>query len=500
MSSVVRANGTDLATTFVNAGQLSAQIPASMLVSSGLIGVTVINGGATSDFKVFSVLSLTLPTVSGVVPWGLAPGTTTSGFLVGSNLLGASTASTTGTGVSVSVGSGGTTKNVRVTITVAPSAPLGERKVFVTTPAGTGGPTATPSNFVVAYGGSWSLTQPIQKERNGMSAIRLPDGKVLLAGGSGNTAEVFDPNLGTWTLTNPMAGSRSSQTATLLPNGRVLVAAGLDITHQPSTTVSTSEIYDYTNSSWTSTGSLNQARYAHTATLLNDGRVLVAGGFSNTSLTALNSAEIYDPATSSWTPTGNLNVARSIHTATLLPNGKVLVSGGSIGSSTYLSSCEIFDPVTGVWTTAGSLNTARTYHDALLLPTGQVLIAGGDGPNSFSSEIYNPVMDSWSFAGSMAYGHTYAKMNLLPDGKVLLIAASGSSFSIVNAERWDPATQLWSLVPPSFVSHILHSATMLADGRILVAGGSDQGGIGGRVSEVFIPFVQKRRGQVVSSN
>jgi N-acetylneuraminic acid mutarotase len=121
---------------------------------------------------------------------------------------------------------------------------------------------------------------------------------------------------------------------------------------------------------WSQTGDLNFAREYHTATLLPNGKVLVAGGgmYSSTS-------ELYDPATGVWTQTGNLNFARSYHTATLLPNGKVLVAGG-YGSSSYLVQSELYNPATGTWTQTGNLNFARSYHTATLLPNGKVLVAG----------------------------------------------------------------------------------------------------------------------------
>jgi WD40 repeat protein len=133
------------------------------------------------------------------------------------------------------------------------------------------------------------------------------------------------------------------------------------------------------------TGSLNTARYVHTATLLHNGKVLAVGGanFGN----ALASAELYDPARGSWSSTGSLNTARAGYTATLLPNGKVLVAAGEGNSSNVLTSAELFNPATGTWSATGSLDTARSLHTATLLPNGKVLVAGGvdTGSNSFAS-------------------------------------------------------------------------------------------------------------------
>jgi N-acetylneuraminic acid mutarotase len=133
---------------------------------------------------------------------------------------------------------------------------------------------------------------------------------------------------------------------------------------------------------WSFTGSLNTARFDHTATLLPNGMVLVAAGFTGMS-TPSAAAELYDPSSRTWTATGSLNTARFDHTTTLLPNGMVLVAGGYDNSNprrfNYLASAELYDPATGTWTGTGSLNTARYVHTATLLPNGIVLVAGGSG-------------------------------------------------------------------------------------------------------------------------
>jgi N-acetylneuraminic acid mutarotase len=134
---------------------------------------------------------------------------------------------------------------------------------------------------------------------------------------------------------------------------------------------------------WSQTGNLNFGRSGHTAILLPNGKVLVAGGgmYSSTS-------ELYDPASGTWSQTGNLNFGRSGHTATLLPNGKVLVAGGN-GSSSYLVQSELYDPATGSWSQTGNLNFGRSGHTATLLPNRKVLVAGGAG-NWRSSELFRP--------------------------------------------------------------------------------------------------------------
>jgi N-acetylneuraminic acid mutarotase len=227
--------------------------------------------------------------------------------------------------------------------------------------------------------GTWSGTGSLNIARNDHTATLLPNGKVLVAGGSGlNSAELYDPATGTWSVTGSLNIARVGHTATLLPNGKVLVAGGL-FDGPPSTSYTKSaELYDPATASWTFTGSLHTERAIHTATRLQNGKVLVAGGTNVTigfiiQPDGIRSAELYDSATETWSVTGSLNVARSTHTATLLPNGNVLAAGGW-----FTSSAELYDPATATWNSTGALHTpSYGGHTATLLRNGQVLLTGG---------------------------------------------------------------------------------------------------------------------------
>jgi hypothetical protein len=265
--------------------------------------------------------------------------------------------------------------------------------------------------------------------------------------------------------TGDLNTGRYVHTATLLPNGTVLVAGGFY-----GSTFASAELYGPASGQWTPTGNLNNARYGHSATLLPNGKVLVAGGGNDDSNHAkLSSAELFDQSSGTWTITGNLTTARSGQTATLLPNGKVLVAGGVItGGQT--GSAELYDPASGTWTTTGSLAVARYNHTATLLPNGKVLVTGGyDGNNVFANaELYDPASGTWKGTGSLAtarYGHT---ATLLPNGQVLV--AGGAS-----AELYDPATGTWPANGNLNHGHDGHTATLLSDGSVLVAGSNQLG-------------------------
>lgn len=128
------------------------------------------------------------------------------------------------------------------------------------------------------------------------------------------------------------------------------------------------------------TGSLNVPRSGHTATLLSNGKVLVAGGFANFAGRRTDLAEVYDPATGAWSIIGSLNSPRYGHTATLLPNRKVLVTEGPAANS-----AKLYDPETGTWTVIGGAHIPRSRHTATLLPSGKVLVVGGSPDGSMKS-------------------------------------------------------------------------------------------------------------------
>jgi len=317
---------------------------------------------------------------------------------------------------------------------------------------------------VTVVNGSWDFTGDLNTRRARHTATLLQNGKVLVVGGRNtDSAELYDHATGTWSSTGSLLQDRELHTATLLANGKVLVAGGFSSSRGFPEFFSSAELYDPATGAWSFTESLETGRLGHTATLLKNGKVLVAGG----SLSS-NSAELYDPITGKWSITGGLITARRSHTATLLENGKVLIAGGENGAD-FIGSAELYDPSIEKWSSIANLNEARLGHTATLLANGMLLVAGGS-----TSELYNPETDGWSSISNLntpRFNHT---ATLLPDGRVLVAGSFDGISSIGSAELYDPETGTWSRTGSLNTSRHWHTATLLPNGKVLVAGGFDK--------------------------
>jgi N-acetylneuraminic acid mutarotase len=300
--------------------------------------------------------------------------------------------------------------------------------------------------------GLWRTAGDMSVPRHAHVAVRLPNGKVLVAGGfagtsTWNSAELYDPETGSWSPTGSLAAPRAFAAATLLANGRVLVTGGGTFAlNDPS--LNSAELYDPATGSWTPAGTMIAHRRIHTATLLADGRVLVASGMGGTfaSPALLNGSDIYDPATGSWTPTGRIATARVFHTATLLPNGKVLVTGGSNFTSVIYDSAETYDPAIGQWRAAGNMTTARNSHTATLLLTGKILVVAGFNNEPVNSaqksvELYDPANRSWTSTADLNVVRGNHAATLLTDGRVLVTGGNGGgSPALTSVEIFDSSS------------------------------------------------------------
>ncbi len=290
---------------------------------------------------------------------------------------------------------------------------------------------------------------------------------------------------GTLNATQRMAAQRASHTATLLNNGKVLITGGFV---GEENTLASAETFDPTTNDFSRAEDMRFPRSSHTATLLPNGKILIAGGFNGS---YLDSAEIYDPATGKFTLTSKMTTARSNHVAVLLDNGKVLLAGGVGTGWTFLASAEIYDPVSNAFTATGAMTTARESHTVTLLKDGQVLITGGhQGRRAAitiysSCEIYNPANGTFTQAGNLTVKRHKHDAVRLADGRVLIVGGSDerdSAGAYRNAEIYNPTNKTFAAVSNMNASRykLQGTAVLLKNDKVLIAGGASR-------AEVFDP-------------
>ncbi len=320
---------------------------------------------------------------------------------------------------------------------------------------------------------------------------------------------------GTFTFTSNMHYARWNHTSTTLQNGKVLVVGGTECLIPNNDGLcsggglsKTAELYDPATGTWSDTGSFTIARESHTATLLNDGRVLITGGFGcvlfaddgscwNNGRVA--TTEIYDPASGTWSTTGSLTYGRFSHTATLLADGKVLVVGGETNFDGRSASVELYDPTSGIWSSVTDIPHGRVDHTSTLLNNGKVIVVGGDTCIIFNengcadhgitniSELFDPSTGTWSSTGNLNHQRRQHTATILNNGKVL-VAGGAECFSVdidgrcdngtprsSSSELYDPTTGTWSTAGDFTVGRFDHTMTLLANGKVLIAGGNGTG-------------------------
>jgi len=372
-----------------------------------------------------------------------------------------------------------------------------------------GGSEASAEIIVSAYVPiSFTMTGSMSTTRMFHTATLLPDGKVLIVGGIDNagaggreipSAELYDPASGTFALTTGnMMRARYGHSATLLPNGKVLIAGGFGRNE----VIGPAELYDPATGTFSLTGDMRQAQQWHAATLLKTGKVLVSGGFCGSScgFVAAN-PELYDPTTGEFAKTGTYagvdlerdNGGLLGSTAMLLRDGRVLL--------TAEPAAQVYDPVTGTFSRTGTMTTRKGWTPyyingltATLLDNDKVLIAGGhneDIGRFKTAELYDPATGSFTATGDMAFvrdGHT---ATLLANGTVLITGGESEAgcaiTSLGAAELYNPSAGRFSSAGGMNVRREWHTATRLKDGRVLVTGGlTFDGGLCGGVSVVHL--------------
>jgi N-acetylneuraminic acid mutarotase len=354
-----------------------------------------------------------------------------------------------------------------------------------------------------AAASGWTPAANLTTGRFLPTSVGLADGRALIIGGWNGayigSAELYNPVSQTWSSAGSLITPRRFASATLLSDGRVLVIGG----NGTSGDLSSTELYDPTTNTWTAGPSMSTPRTAFTATRLKDGRVLVTGGTagSGSSTVPLASTELYDPVSNTWSAGPDMTTTRYAHTATLLQNGKVLIAGGLTDGSAP-SNTELYDPTTNTFTPAGPMLEADRYsHDATLLLNGKVLVTGGSDPNQVdptthrplylsSAELYDPTSDTWSAAASMSSAHESGGTALIDDGvqgRVLVVGGFGVSGGprLASAELYDPGTDTWEQVGAMSQARSGFALVTLPGGRALAASGMSAPGVYLTSAELF---------------
>jgi Kelch motif len=343
--------------------------------------------------------------------------------------------------------------------------------------------------------GTFTPTGAMTTPRSWHTATLLTNGKVLIAGGSLGfnplaTAELYDPDSGTFTPTGSMTTPRMAHSATLLPSGRVLMAGGSIIAGQGIIPSNSAEIYDPSTGTFTPTGNLISDHACQQATLLGNGRVLIAGGDGPNG--RVPRAEVYEPATGSFATTGtyasDISGFNSCDGAalTLLPDGRVLVVWEE-------HAAELYDPDAGLFTSTGRPLT-QSYNDGLpsatLLMNGKVLVAGGANDSGIrnTAEIFDSSTANFTATGAMSTGHALHTATLLGDGSVLIAGTYGfGGGALASTDVYDPVAGMFRSAGSMIVARSLHTATLLNNGRVLLAGGDAGANISISRAEIYTP-------------
>jgi len=402
-SSTVTYNGTAFAVAFVNSMQLSIQLSAADQMTVGSFPVIVTNpppGGGASNAANFTVSAATTPSSAIALIVG-GQGATT--VLKSAELFDAFTGAFSSTGD-------------MLVARFRPTASLltGGTAVLI---AGGSDASAAALNSAELYQVGMKTFAPtvgnMKCAHKGHTATLLSNGKVLIAGrdGAAACAELYDPGTGFFTRTGDMTTIVSDHAAALLQNGTVLIVGGsIDgVGCQSCVATDTAELFDPSTGTFTATTHKSLfARINPTATLLPNGRVLIAYGGVTPTGGPTDSTELYDPSTGIFTLIGSLNITRQFHTATLLNNGQVLLAGGMTTGQAATMSAVLYVPTPGAFSFTGAMSTARLYQTATLLGNGVVLVAGGTTRLNTgvvnTADLYDSSTGGFGQTGNMATG------------------------------------------------------------------------------------------------
>jgi hypothetical protein len=491
---------TPLSTTFVSSNQLTAVVPASLMSIPVTAQVSVQYWDHIENVVDAVSNSVSFSVTSGASAITISPVADT----LGPNSVRQFVATVSGPDTAVTwrleEGAAGGSVTSAGVYTAPPTT-----GVFHVIACSTAQPADNATATVTVVNSGFSPTGSMHAPRSGHSATLLSDGKVLVVSGDDGSAELFDPTTGAFSLTGSMTTTRFGATFTLLANGKVLVTGGFGPgSTGPLPRLSTAELFDQQAGSFTVTGNMSEGRVSHTATLLKNGRVLIAGGTyeSGGGGAATGSTELYDPSTGTFTPTGSMHTDRAQHTATLVKNGQVLIVGGWNGHAADSADdppwdplfAELFDPSSETFISVGSMSTTRIGHTATLLADGRVVLLGGiprvqnihnQPPDPQYAEIYEPATQTFSGLDDLTISRQGYTVTWLQSGEVLLAGGKLLDLVVPTTELLNPTTGALTVTGGLGTERTGHTATLLNDGRVLVTGGTDGNGNALSTAELY---------------
>jgi hypothetical protein len=446
--------------------------PVSCSVASACVSTPSNGGGAIVEYTVSPPLpsGLTLDSLTGVLGGAATDVAAQGSFVVtGSNPAGSTIAT-----LRITV-----TNAVPPVITTQPAdqavvPPATATFTVVATDPGTINYQWQKNGVDIPGATSASYTTPATTGADGGSHFRVV---VSNAAGASVTSNAATLRVQGFATTGSMATARVSHSATLLQDGRVLVVGGTSGTG----TLATAELYDPAAGTFASTGSLITARQGHSAVLLADGTVLVVGGYSGAAYLA--SAELYDPSSGTFSPTANDMPDPRMDFAAALVGGNVLVAGGFYrtggGSSLvdhYLATAVLYDPATRSFGAAGStpsMSAERRGPAAAPIAGPGLLIAGGRSSSGVTASADAFAANAFTGGGTMTQRREYTTATTLPDGKVLVAGGFDGGSSLSSADLFDPGTSGFVATGSLASARSHHTASALVDGRVVVTGGTN---------------------------
>jgi len=299
----------------------------------------------------------------------------------------------------------------------------------------------------------WRPVAAMRGPRLQHAAVVLDEGQVLVVGG-GVPPEIFDPNSGRWRSIAPGSGAFGFASGQRLADGRVLITGST-----PGNPVN-AELYDPVRDCWTVTGRMIVDRVMHSSIRLDDGRVLVAGGYFEGVSSA--PSELYDPGTETWQVVGGTGF-EEVPGLNRLPNGRILLTGRK--------ATRIFNPANERWSRISDLVHEHRYGGTAELSDGRVMVVGGEA--TMEVEIFDPSLNLWRPGPRLNGIRAVPSVATLPSGHLVATGGADRFWNIDSTvEIYDPSTGDWTEIQPMAEPRLAHTITVLHDGSILVTGGT----------------------------